>query len=394
MIFKDILESLLVEESRIEFLKNQSVGQKKLTEKEFDALLQNDPTQNKKYLQVLIKWVLQYKKPVTRDIDKRRNEINYRLFFEDLPYKIKSNLELHNRIPNKFRHVDILKYPSAEDFNSDGAHVKDNTDYLELTKGKEKKVVYEDTFKIGETKTFDVYKLPKGRFDLYPASKYFASGTDWCTKGSDQFENYIKMDDLFIFVSKVDPTEKYQLHVEEMQLADRFDDQMLIRNVPDYEEIVPISGLCNIIHSIPEIKTLVRNFMEEIAVVLKKDQSRDDLFNDLRNEINNLYDHIKDHSFDTISNEVTINYEKEFTIESSKSLIQLREPEIYNYCVNVLNVNLDDLMEKSEDMTNTWEWQEYNDQHFSGLIHKGIEDCILMGVVVKEINKTNPDFLW
>ena len=119
-----------------------------------------------------------------------------------------------------------------------------------------------------------------------------------------------------------------------------------------------------------------------------------DLFNDLRNEINNLYDHIKDHSFDTISNEVTINYEKEFTIESSKSLIQLREPEIYNYCVNVLNVNLDDLMEKSEDMTNTWEWQEYNDQHFSGLIHKGIEDCILMGVVVKEINKTNPDFLW
>ena len=81
MIFKDILESLLVEESRIEFLKNQSVGQKKLTEKEFDALLQNDPTQNKKYLQVLIKWVLQYKKPVTRDIDKRRNEINYRLFY-------------------------------------------------------------------------------------------------------------------------------------------------------------------------------------------------------------------------------------------------------------------------------------------------------------------------
>jgi hypothetical protein len=41
MIFKDILESLLVEESRIEFLKNQSVGQKKLTEKEFDSLLQN-----------------------------------------------------------------------------------------------------------------------------------------------------------------------------------------------------------------------------------------------------------------------------------------------------------------------------------------------------------------
>jgi hypothetical protein len=75
MIFKDILESLLVEESRIEFLKNQSVGQKKLTEKEFDSLLQNDPTQNKKYLQVLIKWVLQYKKPVTRDIDKRRSKI-------------------------------------------------------------------------------------------------------------------------------------------------------------------------------------------------------------------------------------------------------------------------------------------------------------------------------
>ena len=91
------------------------------------------------------------------------------------------------------------------------------------------------------------------------------------------------------------------------------------------------------------------------------------MFNDLRNEINNLYDHIKDHSFDTISNEVTINYEKEFTIESSKSLIQLREPEIYNYCVNVLNVNLDDLMEKSEDMTNTWEWQEYNDQHLEAI---------------------------
>ena len=59
MIFKDILESLLVEESRIEFLKNQSVGQKKLTEKEFDALLQNDPTQNKKYLQLLnIKYLM------------------------------------------------------------------------------------------------------------------------------------------------------------------------------------------------------------------------------------------------------------------------------------------------------------------------------------------------
>jgi hypothetical protein len=394
MIFKDIIESLLVEESRIDFLKNQSVGQKKLTEKEFNTLLDNDPTPNKKYLQVLIKWVLQYKKPVTRDIDKRRNEINYRLFFEDLAYKIKSNLELHNRIPNKFRHVDILKYPTAEDFNSDGAHVKDNTDYLELTKGKQKKVVYEDTFKIGETKTFNVYKLPKGRFDLYPASKYFASGTDWCTKGSDQFENYIKMDELFIFISKVDPTEKYQFHAQEMQLADKFDDQMLVRNIPDYETIVPWFKMCDILHSIPEIKTLVKNFMEEIHTVLKKDQSRDALFNELRNEINNLYDHIKDHAYETIANEVTIKHEKEFLVESSKSLIELREPEIYDYCVNVLGFDLNDLMEKSEDMTSTWEWEEYSDQHFSGMIHKGIEECILVGIVIREIKKTNPDFEW
>ena len=394
MNFKLLIEELLLEEKRIEFLYKQFVETKKLTKQEFDQLVKADPTPQQKYLPALIKWVMYYKKQTKRDLDKRRNEINYRLFFEDLEFKIKSNLELHNRIPSKFKHSDILKYENAEDFNSDGSYVKDNLDYLELQKGREKKVVYEESLKIGETKTYNVYKIPKGRMDLYPASKYFASGTDWCTKGSDQFANYIKMDDLFIFVSKVDPNTKYQLHVEEMQIADKFDDQKLLRHIPDYEEIIKPSELCQTINSSNVIKGHVKSFIKQFQEKYNTVDFNNETVEKLYYDIDDLILGIKDNDYEEIYNIIMAKYENVFIKQSSMSLIQIEEPEIFDFCLNKLNVDLNELMDKAEDFTSTAEWEEYNNQHFDNMVNSLISECVVKHNVANEIRKYYPSFEW
>ena len=79
---------------------------------------------------------------------------------------------------------------------------------------------------IGDVDGFQVYKLPKGRKDLYGASKALGS-IDWCTANTEQrrdFDNYIRKDDLFIFIKG---SEKYQFHYSDKQFMDK-DDQSVI----------------------------------------------------------------------------------------------------------------------------------------------------------------------
>lgn len=392
MNFRETIEEILLTENRIDFFKTQYVDTNKVSQKEFDAIIEGDPTPNKKYIGVLIKWLMFYKKPVKRELDRRRKEIDYRLFFEDLPVKIKSNLELHNRMANKFKHSDIMKYDTAESFNVDGAHVKDNLDYFELQKGREKKVVYEESLKIGETNTFNVYKIPKGRIDLYPASKYFASGTDWCTKGSDQFANYIKSDDLFIFISKVDPTEKYQLHVDEMQFADKFDTDLNLRNIPDYIEIVDQKFMCKIINSSPIVKNHINEFFNILNDYRKETKKQNK--KDIESGIDNLYEDLLNDSFEEISENILAKYEKIFSRETSKSLIKVQVPEIYEFCVNTLKIDMEKLLDDAEDMGSTLEWEDYNNQYYAETINQGIEKCVIVNIVLPEVRKIIPDIKW
>jgi hypothetical protein len=54
-------------------------------------------------------------------------------------------------------------------------------------------------------------------------------GTDWCTAapGLEYYKQYHKPDDpLIIFISKKDPTEKYQFHYGTEQFMDKYDDQL------------------------------------------------------------------------------------------------------------------------------------------------------------------------
>lgn len=403
MNFRETIEEILLTENRIDFFKTQYVDTNKVSQKEFDAIIEGDPTPNKKYIGVLIKWLMFYKKPVKRELDKRRKEIDYRLFFEDLPVKIKSNLELHNRMSNKFKHSDIMKYETAEAFNVDGAHVKDNLDYFELQKGKQKKVVYEESLKIGETQNFNVYKIPKGRIDLYPASKFFASGTDWCTKGSDQFANYIKSDDLFIFINKVDPTEKYQLHIDEKQFADKFDSDLNLRNIPDYIEIVDKNFLCKLINSLGIVKSSTQKFFNNVKEfisnenrVIKTSSGKeiDRIEKELYKEVEDLYYELIDSAFEEISDGVLAKYEKVFSKETSKSLIKVQVPELYDYCENVLNIDMSKLLDDAEDMGSTFEWEEYNNGYYQQIISEGIDKCVIVNVVLPEMKKIIPNFKW
>ena len=52
MNFRETIEEILLTENRIDFFKTQYVDTNKVTQKEFDAIIEGDPTPNKKYIGV------------------------------------------------------------------------------------------------------------------------------------------------------------------------------------------------------------------------------------------------------------------------------------------------------------------------------------------------------
>ena len=206
-----LLEQIL-EENRIEVLKQKFVDPEKVTQREFDRIVDADPTPNKAYTQ----WILT---KFVKDIKSKDDQAALKLFFEDL-YKIKDGLELFNRLKRRFTKQDINQY-SLEEFAKEAFELSQTLNTQELEKGKEKTEKYSE-LKLGNVDGFTVYKLPQGRQDLKPVACELGSGTNWCTADSrsNYYNTYNRKDPLFIFIKG---GEKYQYHQQSGQFMDKQD---------------------------------------------------------------------------------------------------------------------------------------------------------------------------
>jgi len=200
---------VLNEQNRTEILKDKFVNSGKLTPEVFDKLIEGDPTNNKVYLQWIINQYVKIKN------DKREEE----LFIEDL-YKMNEYLELFDRLKNRFTYKDINQYKNYKDFIDNAINIKNSLSDKDLASGITKDDKTKE-YQIGEVNGFKVYKIPKGRNDLYWISCLLGTGTEWCTatnKTNEGFERYIKDGSLYIFIKG---KEKYEFHYETDQFQDK-----------------------------------------------------------------------------------------------------------------------------------------------------------------------------
>jgi hypothetical protein len=386
MKLRDILHNILLEENRIDFLRSKYVGGKYATIKEFEAIEAADPTSEKKYIQILIKWLISTKKETRDPIIKKEREILYRLFFADLNTKTRNNLELFNRNSDKFPNKDINRYPSFEEFNSIAASVQDRLSDIELKKGLSKGEKY-DQFKIGETTSFNIYKLPKGRTDLLEVSKYLGSGAEWCTKGSDKFADYIGMGDLYIFIRK-DGKEKYQFSEPEIELADKDDNQLLIRDIPDFKQIVSENEFYNLVKNIPSVTKLCHEFIKSQNERAKTDPTHKNITHEFNSLLLELLD---EDCYLDILNAVNTKFGKEIEVAKNTPIIEIREPEIYHYCVNNLGIDMKALMYEAEDISNDMYYNEYYDESMGEFIQNCLGHSIPK-LVLPQINMSEKDY--
>jgi hypothetical protein len=209
-----LVEQVLLED-RTEALKQKFVETKKVSEREFEKIMEADPTNAKKYVQ----WMLN---KFVKDIKGPNDRAAYKLFFEDL-YKITDGLELFDRIKKKFSKQDINQY-GLKEFADESFEIKQKLGAEELEKGKAKTEKYSE-LKIGTVAGFTVYKLPQGREDLKPVACDLGSGTNWCTahNQSNYYNTYNRKDPLFVFIKG---DEKYQYHIQSNQFMDKQDRSM------------------------------------------------------------------------------------------------------------------------------------------------------------------------
>lgn len=215
---KEILEDLILED-KLPAIQAKFVGDgpKKFSQELFDKLVSLDPTTNHNYSE----WILN-----------KYNKIQDKSEFDKYGDKIFKSLELFNRIKNKFPFKDINQYQTILDLVTAAEQVQNELDATELEKGKSKKDKYSE-YKIIENNDWTVYEIPQGRDDLEKMSCELGSGTSWCTAyDADDGETnalgeYIQNGPIYIFISKHDPSEKYQLHFESEQFMDRNDSHII-----------------------------------------------------------------------------------------------------------------------------------------------------------------------
>jgi hypothetical protein len=146
---------------------------------------------------------------------------------EDL-YKYNAYFKIFDRRKREYPFNDINQYKTSQDisqFITKSVEIA-NTEKADPSqqKGVSKTDKYNE-LRIGSVDGFDVYRLPRGRRDLYGASCELGSGTGWCTatgKTKEYFNHYIKYGPLFIFI-KPGSDEKYQFLYEVSHFTDKDD---------------------------------------------------------------------------------------------------------------------------------------------------------------------------
>lgn len=210
MKLKLILENLLNEVS-VETLKSHFVDTGKISLEDFEESAK--VTKNKS---AYLTWLL--KRLDNKDIKS-----------EDI-YKFEKYFDIFNRRKREYPHQDINKYKTASDISTFIKQSLEIQNKESKSPSDQKGVAKANKFKeyeIGVVDGYTVYKIPKGRKDLYGMSCELGSGTEWCTasgKHRKNFDEYIETDNLYIFVKGAD---KYQFHYESGQFMDK-DDQSVI----------------------------------------------------------------------------------------------------------------------------------------------------------------------
>jgi len=148
---------------------------------------------------------------------------------EDI-YKYKDYFDIFNRRKREYSSPDINTYKTTDglkQFVDKSVELKAAEQQDASTqKGVAKSDKYKE-FYIGNVDGYNVYKLPKGRKDLYGASCELGSGTEWCTatgKARNFFDRYIDSDDLYIFTNG---TDKYQFHYRDNMFMDSADQSII-----------------------------------------------------------------------------------------------------------------------------------------------------------------------
>jgi len=146
---------------------------------------------------------------------------------EDL-YKYNAYFKVFNRRKREYVFNDINQYKTQQDLNSFIVKSIELSSQEQKDPSQQKGIAKSDKYKefyMGSVDGFDVYKLPKGRTDLYGTSCKLGSGTEWCTATGNvrsHFDNYIEKGPLFIFM-KPGTDEKYQFNYESKSFMDKDD---------------------------------------------------------------------------------------------------------------------------------------------------------------------------
>lgn len=221
MKLKELLYEALIAEVSIDQLKQQFVDAGKIDDKTFQEVV--DASGGKG---AYATWLLK-KVTTPEDIARKKNLATIKA--EDI-YKYKKYLNVFHRRKREFPFQDInrVKSPSdLQEFIAKAVQLANaESEDPSAQKGVSKSDKYAE-FKIGNVEGYDVYKIPKGRKDLYGASCELGSGTEWCTATGNtrnHFDDYIEDGPLYIFVKGDD---KYQFHFESGQFMDKDDNPIL-----------------------------------------------------------------------------------------------------------------------------------------------------------------------
>ena len=197
----------LLLESRVDFLRDKYIpliaDKYKISRVEgsdfFDKFKDNDPTNNKIYLQwFLNRALLEF------------GDYHYIIFFidEDL-YKWKEYLSIYDKVKSKLplEQRDINKL-SLEDLKNIALQYKQKEEEI-LTKND----YLDKKYKINETNQYLVYMFKTATQQDFKMYQLVSTNTEWCTRPDyDTFKEYINKSPLFVFINKSNRLEKYQYH--------------------------------------------------------------------------------------------------------------------------------------------------------------------------------------
>ena len=211
-----IFKSLLTE-NRVEYLKNKFVDvEEKIKETEFNSLLKIDPTNNKEFLQWIIREYLKLD-----DNEKKR-------FIREDKDIIKGDLEIYQRVKSKIpvEKRDINKYS----FGEFSEFITQFYEKAELVSSKQE--LLDAKYKVFENDNWVVYKFSEPTELDYKMSCEVNSGTRWCTRPRyDTYKNYVKGSSfLMIFIDKKNPENKYQWNGGVKSTMSMFGGQFMDKN--------------------------------------------------------------------------------------------------------------------------------------------------------------------